>query len=75
MTEGRRAFKGPSTSAADRLKWFTSPFHSGCLASTLGLPTITMPNRARVSATLSRRVSLRKPMPIESLERTQERMM
>mmetsp|Transcript_35460 Transcript_35460/g.99909 ORF Transcript_35460/g.99909 Transcript_35460/m.99909 type:complete len:237 (-) Transcript_35460:2142-2852(-) len=72
---GLRAFRWPSMRQPCCLKWLSSAFHRGCLDSSLGLPRMTMPYLARVRATFRRRGSLRKPMPLCSLDRTHDRMM
>lgn len=58
-----RLLRGPSTRHWFSLKWFSSTFHSGCFAKTLGLPRMTMPYLALVRATFRRLGSLRNPMP------------
>lgn len=55
--------RGPSTRHWFSLKWFSRTFQRGCLLSTLGLPRMTSPYLARVSATFSLLGSLRNPMP------------
>lgn len=70
-----RFVRGPSTKQPFSLKCESRLFHSGCLLSTRGLPRMMSPYLARVSATLRRRGSDRKPMDCCSLERTQDSTM
>mmetsp|Transcript_9771 Transcript_9771/g.39609 ORF Transcript_9771/g.39609 Transcript_9771/m.39609 type:complete len:214 (+) Transcript_9771:339-980(+) len=71
----RKESRAPSTRHPSSLKWFSRSWKSLWRDSTLGFPRITRPLLARVMATFNRRGSFKKPMPVFSLLRTQERMM